>query len=131
MHPLSRISPYIIVMSVMDVTLGREPHREGLFSVTIGVTVDGASRQRTVTQKPHRCGKCDDCDGPDDEMQRFSKGLQQLICVTTPPIIVGLTNLSIYRPGRGEPVDGTLVDGRGAASALKVNTEDATPARIE
>jgi hypothetical protein len=60
-------------MSVMDVTLGREPHREGLFSVTIGVTVDGASRQRTVTQKPHRCGKCDDCDGHDDELQRFSK----------------------------------------------------------
>jgi hypothetical protein len=47
------------------------------------------------------------------------------------PIVMGPTNLSIYRPGRGEPVDGTLVDGRGAASALKVNTEDAIPARIE
>jgi hypothetical protein len=47
------------------------------------------------------------------------------------PIIVGLTNLSIYRPGRGEPVDGTLVDAGGAASALKVNTEGAIPARIE
>src|SRR3954468_4135505 len=41
------------------------------------------------------------------------------------------TILSIYRPGRGEPVDGTLVDGRGAASTLKVNTEGSTPARIE
>ena len=47
------------------------------------------------------------------------------------PIIVRLTNLSIYRPGRGEPVDGTLVDAGGAASALKVNTEGAIPARIE
>ena len=47
------------------------------------------------------------------------------------PIIMGLTNLSIYRPGRGEPVDGTIVDGRGAASALKVNAEGAIPARIE
>jgi hypothetical protein len=47
------------------------------------------------------------------------------------PIIMGATNLSLYRLGRGEPVDGTLVDGRGAAFALKVNTEDATPARIE
>ena len=48
-----------------------------------------------------------------------------------PPIIMGATNLSIYRPGREEPVDGTLVDGRGAASALKVNTEGAIPAGIE
>ena len=48
-----------------------------------------------------------------------------------PPIITGATKLSICRPGRGEPVDETLVDGRGAASALKVNTEDAIPARIE
>jgi hypothetical protein len=47
------------------------------------------------------------------------------------PIIMGPTNLSIYRPGRGKPVDRTLVDGRGAASALKVNTEGAIPARIE
>jgi hypothetical protein len=70
-------------------------------------------------------------DAHDDELQRFSKGVGQLICVTTPPIIVGLTNLSIYRPGRGEPVDGSLVDGRGAASVLQVNTEAATPARIE
>jgi hypothetical protein len=47
------------------------------------------------------------------------------------PIIMEFTNLSIYRPGRGEPVDGTLVDGRGAASVLQVNTEGAIPARIE
>jgi hypothetical protein len=47
------------------------------------------------------------------------------------PIIMGFTNLSIYRPGRGEPVDGSLLDGRGAASVLQVNTEGAIPARIE
>ena len=58
-------------------------------------------------------------------------GVGQLICVTTPPDYRGVTNLSIYRPGREEPVDGTLVDAGGAASALKVNTEGAIPARIE
>jgi hypothetical protein len=69
-------------------------------------------------------------DGHDDELQRFSKGLQQLICVTTLPDCRG-AHESFYRPGRGEPVDGTLVDGRGAASALKANTEGAIPAQIE
>ena len=70
-------------------------------------------------------------DGDDDGLQRFSKGVRKLICVTTAADYHGPTILSIYRPGRGEPVDGTLMDGRGAASTLKVNTEGATPARIE
>ena len=72
-------------------------------------------------------------DGDDDELQRFSNwggalsGDVRLLL----PNIMGPTILSIYRPGRGELADGTLVDGPWAASALKVNTEGATPARIE
>src|SRR5215203_4467985 len=39
---------------------------------------------------------------------------------------MGATNLSICRPDRGEPVDGTLVDGRGAhLYAESLNAEDA------
>src|SRR5215211_7927189 len=37
---------------------------------------------------------------------------------------MGATNLSIYRPGRGEPVNGTLVDGPGAASTLELRDMD-------
>ena len=98
----------------------------------ISVTIDGASRQRTVTQKLHRCGKCDDCDGPDDEMQRFSKGVGQLICVTTPPDYRG-GHESFYLSPWQRRAERWNFSGRawGTASALKVNTEDATPARIE
>ena len=53
-------------------------------------------------------------DGDDDESQRSSKGVRQLVCVTASAEYHGPTNLSIYRPGRGEPVDRTLVDGPGA-----------------
>ena len=53
-------------------------------------------------------------DGDDDESQRSSKGVRELICVTASAEYHGPTNLSIYRPGRGEQVDGTLVGGPGA-----------------
>ena len=54
--------------------------------MTMSVTKDGASGQRTVTQKPHRCGKCDDCDGHDDEMQRFSKGWRLCLLLEMDPL---------------------------------------------
>src|SRR5215213_325548 len=71
-------------------------------------------------------------DGDDDDLQRFSKGgatadMYHYSC----RLSWGPTILSIYRRGRGEPVEETLVDGHGAVSALKVNTVGATPARIE
>ena len=74
---LSRISPYISVMSVTTVTLIREPHREGLFSVTIGVTVPKHASNPPSCRKPIGIGKMtshDAHDGDDDELQRFSKG---------------------------------------------------------
>jgi hypothetical protein len=48
-----------------------------LFSVTIGVTVDGAYPKRPSQQNSldtGSLGQCDDRDAYDDEMQRFSKG---------------------------------------------------------
>src|SRR5215212_4726520 len=50
--PLSRKSLQATVTSVTTVTLGREPHREGLFSVTIGVTVYGLPTKGPSQRKP-------------------------------------------------------------------------------
>jgi hypothetical protein len=80
---------------MLTVMAARKQLSQAILPMTMSMTVPILTSNPPSCRKPHRCGKCDDCDGPDDEMQRFSKGVQQLICVTTPPIIVGLTILSI------------------------------------
>ncbi len=39
MHPLSRMSPYISVMSVITVTPASKPLRQGVSSVTLTMTM--------------------------------------------------------------------------------------------
>jgi hypothetical protein len=71
-------------------------------------------------------------DGDDDGLQRFSKGVRQLICVTTTADYHGPHD-TFYLPPWQRRASRSNFSGRawGTASTLKVNTEGATPARIE
>src|SRR5215212_7236241 len=71
-------------------------------------------------------------DGDDDDLQRFSKGVRQLICVTTTSDYHGAHD-TYYLPPWQRRASRWNSSGRalGTASALKVNTEGATPTRIE
>lgn len=71
-------------------------------------------------------------DAHDDDLQSFSKGVRQLMCVTTTADYHGAHD-TFYLPPWQRRASRWNFSGRalGTASALKLNTEGATPARIE
>jgi hypothetical protein len=79
-HPLSRISPYISVMSVITVMVARKPLTNRVFLVTLTMTMTRRSPNTPGidrhVENPIGIGKStahDAHDGDDDELQGFSK----------------------------------------------------------